>query len=1179
MSQPRPPGPKSPIKIGYYDPFNIYPKIKDEFEKKLPLTSLHLKFQDSQSYKSIPSLPVSMFEEVPKKIETGAGELAFDNVYTRLMFIKIDSIENYRSSVRPLIREWLKNIVFKARSSWMIVLYVPSNVKDTKSVMKVSRFDKLKNDFGIDGKELPVILPGNFPDYDGERCLKYRESGINSKGIDSSQELVLEIKTLLLSSFTTRYGLFRDWIKDHKIHSIEGFISSFRIAELLNDMALYQESLDEIEHVREKLTSVVEYNPNMFDENVHLPKHFEEYTQFESSFADTGIRNRLFRKTDINLFRLHCLLFINYSSVLQALSSSESLSISSIHVSRLYQQLIVFLSNIAGKFPHVDLKEFQYSVIEYYLNIPSINQLIESSKPENEDSINTTLRNIYEFRAELKLFQRSIVVKIAAERGYSISGLKVLEDVPLEDTPAVSKPKKFINPKLTQYMADKSAFFAAFTSITEEIIRDFVECERSKSVDILSIDLAVLNYEKGNYEECLEILRGSYDFFIANGWNYLGGILLEIYNGCIEKLNRNYDEEILTTCLKLATCLVDSTNQTGINSYGLIKNKSQVNKLFSKINEYSLKQEAQIDCSLDELFRTRIYLSLHADASTSRDEYYIELEINNPFQREFHFRSVEAVMVSNEGHQMIFKSENVDIPDSSKHIMKLYSNTFIMGSFKPYKLSIALNEKLSLVSEYIKVHKDGTIFKDSEQSRPTLETKQWYHGSLHTFHDIDKFRCEITCPDKLQLGVSKVLLNIHNGDNEVKNVKIKMFSTTEGLKITQPTFNIDKLDARKTEGVVIPYSYLSQNKVINMKSRIIYEVEGSTYIHEVSYNIDTALTISVSVYDIFKQDFIYSKFQIGTSNPEYPIRVLRNQLTTTNENYIIATSKPNSRELVAFGEQPTCIFFRITPKENYMITSEDTVDLSIWYTNLQEECESHLFDGVVNKLREINLVRYWFMLKSLIFSQARFDLNKYALDDTIEVYNQNELNILAEKVLAEYVEEPADRKELLQLVQDRLTSTHSGTTTRKVIELNISVPIPIIKYLQIVEYEFERKSQYVVGEAIAVTLKVTTISKWSAEVPSKSLPSDEFQALVQNDDNWLVSGYKKHSFTNENSLQTELLLIPLNVGKILLPKVFVKFLNPEHNDSAEHASLEVDFKNGLETLLVVPEVNSVTFSF
>ena len=62
-------------------------------------------------------------------------------------------------------------------------------------------------------------------------------------------------------------------------------------------------------------------------------------------------------------------------------------------------------------------------------------------------------------------------------------------------------------------------------------------------------------------------------------------------------------------------------------------------------------------------------------------------------------------------------------------------------------------------------------------------------------------------------------------------------------------------------------------------------------------------------------------------------------------------------------------------------------------------------------------------------------------------------------------------------------------------------------------------------------------------------------------------------------------LIPLTVGKIPLPQVSIKELtdgvnlsiDDEEDDDSD--DIDIEFINGLETILVIPEVNSITFSF
>ena len=123
---------------------------------------------------------------------------------------------------------------------------------------------------------------------------------------------------------------------------------------------------------------------------------------------------------------------------------------------------------------------------------------------------------MFESRGELKLLQRSSLIKLARENSIEIKGLdQVFEDVSLdeEEGPKQSKDSTeqvkldLKHPKLLQAIQSKDSFVDEFTKLTEGILEDFMGCDRSKTIDVLSIDLAILNYEKGDYSECLQILR------------------------------------------------------------------------------------------------------------------------------------------------------------------------------------------------------------------------------------------------------------------------------------------------------------------------------------------------------------------------------------------------------------------------------------------------------------------------------------------------------------------------------------------------------------------------------------------------------------------------------------------------------------------------------------------------
>ncbi|CAI5759171.1 unnamed protein product [Candida verbasci] len=1144
---------KNPIKIGYYDPFDVYPLIRDELIKYLPLTNLHIKL-NSNPTKTINKLPVDLFEEVPKKDQYNNTHP--ENVYLRLMFIKIDSLDKYRNQVRPLIREWLKNLVFKLKTSWMIIFYQSQESKESSSLIKTSYFDKLQKDFGVDGKELDTILPNSTSSLTSGHCFKYR-SNVN--------EFIIQLKITLINAFISQHDLFNEWIKTRKSNSFERLIAVYKLGELFNEMRLFQESNDIFNELESEIDNVAQLHPDLLNYDIDID-------QFEiDKFEQKNLKESLYQET-INLFDLKCLIFINQSLILQKLAINLTNSVGSKHICKLYQKLMIFL-NLIQRNTSLKFAEFEYRLIDYYLNLPILSQ-----KFNTEDS-----KELIECKAELKLFQRSIVCKIGNLNGIYIYQLQY-DEISLEETKE-QKPEN----KSTLFK-DKSAYRDRFESITEDVIKDFLICNRSKSIDVLSIDLALLNFDKANYQQCLDILDNSYDFFIDNGWKFLGGILLEIYLKCIEETNPENTDEILKTCLKLLSILNSNSN---FNAIRLIKDKSQVEKLYTKINQYSLDQESVIECSLSEFFKTDLVPYISADEESNKDEYYIELEVLNSFGIKFNFLNVKLVVINDEGTEMTFSINDVEL--DAKAVFKLVTNHFVIGSFAPLKLSIHLNEKLKLVLDYgkkdIQIH--NASFNDTGIENNTTREKI-STGPLLAYQNLKKFRANFQASNIVKLGTSNVVLKIENKNNEIRNVVINLGSTTAGLTLENSVLKLEKLEGNERKDFNIPYTYTSDDRIINVRATITYKLNDENYSFMISYDIDTNLSISVSVQDIFKQDFIYSKFQIGTSNSKFPIKMLNYELT--NENYEIESPMNKLDEIVLFGEQPASIFYKIKPKENYKATAKDVLQLVIDYRNLQDECELYLFNHIFEKLQAIELTKYWYLIKDIILLQAKFDLNNYAINDSLKLVNDDEFISLSNKIINQYIP-LGNQKSITDILQSSVKNTNDINITSAIYDKNqliIDVAKPVLKYLQVIEYKHE-KQMYIVGEPINVELQVKTITKWSLteedqpeeepQVLASSSPTrngnnthstSEFQISLQNDDNWLISGFKRYTFkpVNDNIVKLDLILIPLNIGKILLPKILIKNLN---NDG--YSSIDIEFKNGNETMLIVPEVNNITFSF
>ena len=124
--------------------------------------------------------------------------------------------------------------------------------------------------------------------------------------------------------------------------------------------------------------------------------------------------------------------------------------------------------------------------------------------------------------------------------------------------------------------------------------------------------------------------------------------------------------------------------------------------MFDRIEVYANKLDPtkKFERSLNQFFKTDILPYISADESTSRDKYLIRLKLKNPFSLGFVFKHVELIMVDEEGSEIVFHAENVEISDKIDNTIQLSTNNFILGSFSPYRLTIQFYNSLFLVLDY-----------------------------------------------------------------------------------------------------------------------------------------------------------------------------------------------------------------------------------------------------------------------------------------------------------------------------------------------------------------------------------------------------------------------------------------------------------------------------------------------
>lgn len=1184
------------VLVGYYDPFNVFQLVEKEFRKRLPLTNLHWRYDTSHPLKTISSLGIKLVEEIPNQKRKQKSP----SVYTRLMFVKVDSIDVYRSQIRPLISEWIKCFCDSSSIEWAVFCIIPSNSKNESSTLiKRSFFDKLKVDFGINGKELEAlgVVSGMK-----ERCFKLKERyDSEQEKMTSFNETVLCLKDLLLSTFSNKFERIEANI-NRKPQADSNFSQDeLELARLFRDMGLLQDSLEIFDKVSKYLDDKFLALPSSFEqelENSLAMKNPKDVIESDKTshanltFSLEGKTNYFDAKTHIFLMEAH---------VLQMLANNgQSDSLSARYIAKLFQKLGQFANELYRIYGEA-VGEWLYVIIQTFLEMPICEKFINLvATYEDGASSFPKLDEFIEFRADLLMTQRNMLKSIGKGNDFFVGSLiEPLEEVKLDDGNDSSKQKVTRCKELERIFGNEEEFFVAYQKITETVIEFLSKARRSKTVDALSIDLALLNHYLGNYKKCLDILQDSFTFYIKEGWIFMGTALEEIYLDCIEKVNFDGEEEIVMAYLdffsNLALCK-DNIKLT--NNYRIIRTDSEMKGLVDKAVGHSEGLETPIEYPLSKIFSIDVMPFIFS-SSDDYDRYVININVRNNFGVILLFEEV-TVTLENFGEMVTFSSSKVCLEANSYQKIPLFSNDLHYGLLKLNCIKFKLCKNITLTKFFSEQSQnDATVIHNESELEKTKETET-FNGTEQVairqefffYPDFTKFWCKFEFPKEIELNKNEIKLQLHNGRKEIRNIRATLTSTSKEVHIDDNVRVLDSLMPSEESHFIFSHSLYS-SKLLEFQVKIEYNCEGEIFHFVLNKTLDVSLSISVSVQDIFKTNFIYSKFQIGRASSSYPIRIESVSLTGEDGKYSIIKPRNSASSLVLLNDQSASYFYKVIPKEVDENCSDDALDLRVYYSNLREECSYAIKKQLKALLEAENLVTYWFFIEAVLLESMKFDVHKFAGSLIISVSNVADLKDLFDTSIAPMLPR-GDQKKIKRILLEVLSLDHEDKFTNKCVrQLYISVPIPILHVLQTVRFEFERKSHFIVGEPISTQLSILTTQKWSqkgqndAEIPlalsspkkGTNVSPEEFQLSIQNDDNWLISGFRTYCFNSETSLNGPILLnmslVPLCVGKLPLPRLSIRRLFERSDDF----SMDVELLNGIETLLIVPEVESVSFTF
>lgn len=1182
-----------PVSCGYYDPFDVFPKLQEGLTKRVQLTNLHWRKTSKDGLRSIPQLPLKFVEEKPKIFDNSSfpvnlsiAGIPEDQVlekavqflevpYIRLMLIECDSSDTYKSQVRPLIKEWHKGTIEKSNGpvDWYLIFYIPdSESSDSKSRTKV--FEKLKLDFNVD-------------DSDTDRCIKLKATYTNPLEENESWNLLVnKLKNGVLYSLTERLSILRNelmLLENDRSKLISNLSLYFALkegyAKQFLSVHLFEDALGEYDHLAGIIKEFHEgseyFRANSLDVSRAKSTDLIQLASSPSLFQ--------LDQKEISLFHLKTYVFAKQFVILDSLAAAAaSLSISSIHISEFLRRLHNFVADIIREFSSTEeqrllISEWSYRVIDEVFARDICVQISNMTTDQSDENIS----QISERFGELLLVQRSQLLKLGQTSGYNIGG--ILSEISLNDEEDSKEKFHLSYTPLVTTLQSYETFEEKYLALTGDAIKYFSIAGRPRAVDALSIDVALLDYQNKNYEKAVEVFATCPEFYGSQGWKLISKSLLEVYADCLEHLDescsyfQNEEENSTSKSSMLCKVYLDIISSIKTDLGRKVFRPSYVDETFQKFEK--LVPDDDIEYPASNLFdiKTIPYL-----LDSNSDTIAIEVEFKSPFQRGLTLKSAEVSLINE--NEEVFKFENKDLTiNRGTNLVRFKAENIILGDFKFHQFKAEIGN-VALVEKFTD-NKPVFIFTYSNNTS-----------------------IDIANSTNINLSTKSISLFLNIGDSAVKSSRVRLWSTTDGfepitgiravnLSKNSPIELVDQdpddlalstnaLEANSTYEIIIPYviNGALNPATLDLKAQMFYELESGERSQTVSKVLDTSFSIAVSVQDIFKNNGLYAKFSIGTADLDFPIRILSTQLSE-NDKYEVSTSL-KAPPLIAFGEQPGSFFYKILKKEGVRYNESDYLTLDIRYRDLKEEMKQILRANLRAVLEKENLERYISLL-GLVLDNLKYDYTHYVTDNEIKIVD----SVNFDKKIADAI--------IPELKAKLVDYLEKSTTSVKVSDINdyglidrhlyINVQVPTVQVVHTVEFAIQQTTHHIVGDVIPAVLQISSFINGSTD--TETLPQSkkrvQFESelstsnvysleILNNQDSWLINGKTKFKFEIEKTQTNKLVkipeinvsFIPLKVGKLALPKI--KIIN-EGMDTKDEYLMEIDYKNENETLYIVSE--------
>lgn len=1142
------------ISGGYYDPFSIFQGgFRADFDLYTQIPQSSFKIPNSSTIFQLKNVDLSYNEELP-------SELASSVPFLKFMFIPAGNLDDYRSTTRPLLRQWIQSVHdISPKIPLFLILFENTELKSTADkLLKVSIESKTKKDF-------PAVSYPNLSIFRVKSIYATTDEKVTAWSLIKEK-----IKQSINESIWNKLEFYSNNEKE------KAFIY-LKLGMFKHALAAYQQLYDKIFFISSK------------DGNIDIDMYLKSNLFYSSHVTIKEPANKLEEKI---------FYFQTLSSIL--LETSTTASTKQSNAIQLGKILLDLINAIE---PSTERYELSVLLISEFLKLP----LISSQSSIDEDKSNWKAPNpeFFALLGEIKYLKRNEFLKLGNRKGFEVKGLLI--DVTTVDTSFNSNYEE-----VRSALIDYDTFLNKIVEESLEIIKFYqISGTFEHMVAVLEAEFALLlHYNNTKYSSDLtfKYLVNSYDYFHKNCWSKISLPLLEVYIEYLEQqipeINKN-DKKSLTDRV--------TTSKNLLKSYLELISLEPSFYDEDKLERYTTYY---CSCKLDKFLLPSLMLEIpnmfdiHSISPlycSATDTYALDISILSKISLPKIRNCVLELTADNKEQTVIYFETNESIKWETHNKLQLTSTTFMEAKYTVTKLYITLEgseASINISHRYYENLHTVNIFEI-----PLFKTDKIYQNTTATVQ-VPKIRS--LHMDALEFTTR--LGDLGNSDTIISDCVFTFYKVEADRIVSDAIYEIfngnknpidfefhDELDRLLFKtlstfnpgdviSISIPFFFPAEvtNTNLSLQYSFSYTINKVEYIQFHTKNLSTHLAIAASVDEKIQSTNLFSHYTVNSVSPLLPVCIQNVSLEAGKSK---VQEWKNPKDVMVFMDQGSTFFFKISELK------DKEVILKIEYNSLWDEIVDLISHKFYEKLLKENehLLKYLQVIKK-IWESIDYKVNHYALSNIIIAHNfKMETHFSKISCIS-----TVDRELLIQLIKDHMSTisqwskNFSSEHIRQVREnlkqeLWVSVPLPTIDVIYTVQYIFPDALQYTIAEPIPVKvlLNVTRVYQYNhsglSEEKSKHVRFDEPDIVTSNilgtipttlefaeSVNWLVAGLKNLSISVDKitEYEFELKFIPLKTGKLELPLIDVKTTNTQ-------LSTHVDFKNRAQVISVVDKLNTI----